>query len=454
MKLEKRQNKRDGFSTKFGAIAAAAGSAIGLGNIWRFPYIAEKGGGGAFVLIYACFIILIGVSCLLLEFIIGRKSQRDVIGSFYELAPRQPWFIGGWIAVITVVLIFAFYSVVFGWALDYLIKSVSNSFAGKSPVEIADMFGTTTSDVFKPIIYTIIGIGLTTFVVVGGIKKGIEKGAKILMPLLFLFLIILAVRSLMLPNSSLGLAFLFYPDFSKVTSETILLALGQAFFTLSLGSGAMITYGSYIRKKETLASIVIYTCILSFSVSILAGIVIFPAVFSFGIAPSQGPRLAFITLPNIFQQMFGGYIFSVVFFLLIAVAALTSTLSMLEVVVAALTGRKGTSRMKAAIWVSIAIVFLSVPCSLSYGIMSDFKIFGLNTFDLLDYITANFGLTISSMIFAVFVGWFMGSDNVKDELSNSGLLSVKYFSVFMFVVKFVVPVGIIIVFLNSMGFIG
>ena len=454
MVLKKTQYKRDGFSSKFGVVAAAAGSAIGLGNIWRFPYIAGKGGGAAFILIYACFIILIGMSCLLVEFVIGRRSQRDVVGALHKLAPRKPWFLGGWIAIITIVLIFAFYSVVFGWTLDYLIKSICNSFAGKTSVEIAGMFGTTTADVFKPVAYTFIGIGLTALVVVGGVKGGIEKCAKVLMPVLFLFLIILVVRSLTLPNSSLGLAFLFKPDFSKVTSETVLIALGQAFFTLSLGSGAMITYGSYIRKKEQLASTVVYTCILNSSVSILAGIAIFPAVFSFGIAPSQGPSLAFVTLPNIFQQMFGGYVFSIIFFLLMGVAALTSTISMLEVVVATLTEGKGISRKKAAIWSSIIIALISIPCSLSYGVMSNFKIFGLNTFDLFDYITANFGMTIASMIFAVFVGWFLGKDNVRDELSNSGLLPVKYFPVFLFVVRFVVPVGIIIVFLSSMGVIG
>ena len=454
MESRNNQDKREGFSTKFGIIAAAAGSAIGLGNIWRFPYIAGKGGGAAFILIYACFIILIGMSCLIVEFLIGRRSQRDVIGALNVLAPRKPWVLGGWIAIITVILIFSFYSVVFGWTLDYLIKSICNSFAGKTPVEIAGMFGTTTADVFKPIAYTLIGIGLTTFVVIGGVKKGIEKCAKIMMPLLFLLLLVLVVRSLTLPNSSLGLAFLFKPDFSKVTGETVLIALGQAFFTLSLGSGAMITYGSYIKKKEKLASTVVYTCILNSSVSILAGIAIFPAVFSFGIEPSQGPSLAFITLPNIFQQMFGGYFFSITFFLLMTVAALTSTISMLEVVVAALSEGKGISRKKAAIWTSILIVLLSVPCSLSYGVMSGFKIFGKNVFDLFDYITANFGMTIASMIFAVFVGWFLGRDKVKEELSNNGVLPVKYFPLFMFVVRFVVPIGIIIVFLSSMGFIG
>jgi neurotransmitter:Na+ symporter, NSS family len=454
MELEKKQNSRDGFSSRFGVIAAAAGSAIGLGNIWRFPYIAGQGGGAAFILIYACFIILIGMSCLLVEFLIGRRSQRDAIGAFHVLVPRKPWVLGGWIAIITVILIFAFYSVVFGWTLDYLIKSICNNFADKTPIEIAGMFETTTSNIFKPIAYTFIGIGLTTIVIVGGVKKGIEKYTKILMPLLFVLLIVLVIRSLMLPNSSLGLAFLFKPDFSKVTGHTVLIALGQAFFTLSLGSGAMITYGSYIKKKEKLASTVVYTCILNSSVSILAGIAIFPAVFSFGIAPSQGPSLAFITLPNIFQQMFGGYVFSIVFFLLMGVAALTSTISMLEAAVAALTEGKGVSRKKAAIWFSVVIAFLSIPCSLSFGVMSNFKILGLNTFNLFDYITANLGMTIASIIYAVFVGWFLGKDKVRDELSNSGLLTVKYFPVFMFIVRFVVPAGIIIVFLSSMGFIG
>ncbi len=446
--------KREGFTSKFGIIAAAAGSAIGLGNIWRFPYITGKGGGAAFILIYACFIILIGMSCLLVEFLIGRRSQRDVIGAFHDLAPRKPWVIGGWVAIITVVLIFSFYSVVFGWTIDYLVKSVFNSFDGKTSTEIANVFVSTTSSTFMPIFYTLIGVCFTTYVVVGGVKEGIEKFAKVLMPLLFVLLVILVIRSLMLPNSSAGLAFLFKPDFSKVTSETVLIALGQAFFTLSLGSGAMITYGSYIRKTEKLGSTVIYTCILNSSVSILAGMAIFPAVFSFGIEPSQGPSLAFITLPNIFQQMFGGYFFSIIFFLLMVVAALTSTISMLEVVVAALTEGTGISRKKAAILTAIVIAIISVPCSLSYGVMSGVKFFGFNTFDLFDYITANFGMTIASMIFAVFIGWFLGKDKVRDELSNSGVLPIRYFPVFLFVVRFVVPIGIIIVFLSNMGFIG
>jgi len=453
MPLDKLSVNRDGFSSKFGIIAAAAGSAIGLGNIWRFPYIAGQGGGAAFIIVYAIFIIFIGMSCMLVEFVIGRRSQRDVIGAFQTLSPGKPWFLSGWLATVTITLIFAFYSVVFGWTLDYLIKSVLNSFSGMSPNEITSVFGNTTSQIFRPLIYTFIGIALTVLVVMGGVQKGIEKCAKILMPILFLFLIILVIRSVTLPGSSKGLLFLFKPDFSKLTGNTILTALGQAFFTLSLGVGTMVTYGSYIKKKEKLASTVVYTCILNSCVSILAGIAIFPAVFSFGISPEQGPGLAFVTLPNIFQQMFGGYFFGIIFFLLMTTAALTSTISMLEPLVAVTTEGLKVPRKKATIIIGIIIALISIPCSLSFGIMSGVKFMGMNFFEFLNYITANFGMTFVSLIFTVFVGWFLGSKTVKAELSNEGELKVGYYPVFMFLVRFVVPVAIVVVFLSGIGVI-
>lgn len=440
---------RQSFATKIGILAAAAGSAIGLGNIWRFPYIVGEGGGAAFLIIYAIFIFAIGLSCLLVEFVIGRRGQRDAIGSYKVLAPGKPWVISGWIAVITVTLIFAFYSVVFGWTLDYFVKSLFNSFSGKSSSEIANIFRTMTSATFSPIIYSFIGIGLTVLIVLGGVQKGIERYSKILMPLLLLLLLVLVVRSVTLPNSIGGLKFLFSPDFSKLSSKVVLTALGQAFFTLSLGAGSMITYGSYISKKEQLFSTAAYICLLDFGIAILAGVAIFPAVFAFGIAPTEGPGLAFITLPNIFHQLFGGYFFSIAFFLLMSIAALTSTISMLEVTTACASEGLKIKRKTAVLCMAFIVALISIPCSLSFGPMSHIKFFGFTFFEFLNYITANFGMTIASLISAIFVGWFLGIDKVKDELSNKGLLKAKYFPIFKFIVRFVIPLWIIIVFLNE-----
>ncbi|MCF7791729.1 MAG: sodium-dependent transporter [Victivallales bacterium] len=443
--------KREGFASRLGMIAAAAGSAIGLGNIWRFPYITGKGGGAAFIVIYLIFIVFIGMSCLLTEFVIGRRGQSDAIGSFLKLSRNKYWSVGGWLCVITVSLIFSFYIVVFGWTINYLVKSIFNIFADKTPQEIGILFSTTTSSVFSPIVYAYIGLGITAFVVVDGIEHGIEKCSKILMPLLFALMVILLLRSLTLPGAGKGIAFLLKPDFSKVTTEVILIALGQAFFTLSLGAAVMITYGSYINKKERMGSAVVQICFINCSISLLAGFVIFPAAFTFGINPGEGPGLAFVTLPNIFQQMTGGYYFAIIFFLLLTVASLTSTISMLEAIVACIREQIMLTR-KQAIAIGITIVaILCIPCSLSFGPMNNTKIFGHTFFDICNLITSNYGMPIGSLIFVFFVGWFFGKDNVKDELSNSGKLPVRYFPYYLFTIRFIVPIAILIIFLTKLG---
>jgi neurotransmitter:Na+ symporter, NSS family len=443
--------KRENFASRLGVIAAAAGSAIGLGNIWRFPYITGQGGGAAFILIYLFFIVFIGMSCLLTEFVIGRRAQSDAIGSFLKLAPGKLWVIGGWVCVITVTLIFSYYVVIFGWTLDYVVKSVMNVFAGKTPEQVGMIFQNTTSAVFLPIVYTLIALAMTAFIVLRGIENGIEKSSKILMPVLFLLLIVLLVRALTLPGAAKGIAFLLKPDFSKITGAVILTAMGQAFFTLSLAAGTMITYGSYIKKTEKLGSAVVHICIVNCSVSLLAGFVIFPAAFSFGINPGEGPGLAFVTLPNIFQQMHGGYFFSIIFFLLLAIAALTSAISMLEPLVACIREQVRLTRKQATFISVIVVAAISIPCSLSFGVMGDVKLLGNTFFDICNNLTANYTMPLGSMIFAVFVGWVLGTDNVKDELSNRGILPVRYFPYYMFAVRFIVPVGVIIIFLTGIG---
>ncbi|MCP4179209.1 MAG: sodium-dependent transporter [bacterium] len=442
---------RDGFGTRLGIIAAAAGSAIGLGNIWRFPYITGVNGGSAFILIYLLFVVCLGMTGMLAEIIIGRRSQKNVVNAFSTLAPRTPWFLAGALGIVTVALILAYYIVIFGWTFDYVIKSVLNQFAGMNPSQIKAVYHSSVSGLIKPIIYSIICMGLTAWIVMRGIKNGIEKCSKILMPLLFIILIILAIRSISLEGSGAGIAFLFRPDFSKLTGDAILCALGQALFTLSLGSGIMITYGSYIPKKERLGGIILQTAILNTSISILAGITIFSAVFAFGIKPGSGPGLVFVTLPNVFQQMTGGYIFSIMFFVLMTLAALTTAISILEVVVAFLVGGFKISRKYATLISAGIITLLSIPCALSFGPMNNFKIFGKTVFALFDYVTANYCNTLASFLFVVFAAWYLGSKQVKDEVTNGGTVSARYYPAFIFIIKFISPIVILFVFLKGIG---
>lgn len=320
-------SQRDSFSSKIGVIAAAAGSAIGLGNIWRFPCVTGENGGGAFLVIYLVIMLLIGVPVMLSEFIIGRRAQRNPYGAFRLLKPNQPWYLIGILGIAAAFMILAFYTTISGWTLEYIYRSLINSFSGQSVEELKSSFDSFQANGLFPVIWQLIFMFLTALIVWRGIKDGIEKYSKILMPLLFLIIVVIAIRSITLPGSKEGLIFLFKPDFSKITWEAVLKALGQVFFSLSIGMGTLITYGSYINKKDNLTSTALAVSGADTFVAIMAGMAIFPAAFAFGIKPNAGPGLAFITLPNIFQQMTGGYFWALSFFLLLAVAALTSTIS-------------------------------------------------------------------------------------------------------------------------------
>ncbi|MTI71752.1 MAG: sodium-dependent transporter [Firmicutes bacterium] len=443
------QQPRDSFGTKLGIIAAAAGSAIGLGNIWKFPYITGIFGGGAFLVVYLICIALIGLPVMLAEFIIGRRGQKNAIGSFKALAGDSKWYLSGTMGIASAFMILSFYGVVAGWTLDYVIKSLTNTFAGLSPDEIGGVFGGVVSSTWTPIAWQILFMILTGFIVVAGIKDGIEKYAKILMPILLVILLILDIRAITLPGASKGLNFLFKPDFTKLSVEAVLSALGHAFFSLSLGMGTMITYASYINKKENLGITALQVTIADTAIALLAGVAIFPAVFAFGVEPSAGPGLVFITLPNVFQQMPGGYFFGILFFSLLAVAALTSSISILEVVVAYFSEELDFDRKKATILATIAITIVGIPASLSMGIMSDFKIFGLNFFDTLDYISANILLPLGGLIISIFVGWKLGRNNVHDEVTSGGKYKAGYIPIFLILTKVVAPIAIAIVFLNG-----
>lgn len=441
-----KQKEREHFGSKIGVIMASAGSAIGLGNIWKFPYEAGENGGAAFIIIYLGFIAVIGLSIVVAEYVVGRRAGANAVGSFQKLAPKSKWWLTGMLGVISAVAILSFYGVVAGWTLEYLYQSITNAFADKSADQLGEMFTTFVQHPFRPLAWQIVFMMLTCLLLLGGVKKGIERYSEILMPLLFVVIILLGIRSVTLPGASEGLKFLFQPDFTKINTSTVLNALGHAFFSLSLGLGCIVTYGSYVGKKENLVSISVQVVILDTLIALLSGIAIFPAVFAYGIEPSAGPSLVFITLPNVFQQMPGGMLWGVLFFLLLSVAALTSSISLLEVVTAYVTEQLKVSRRKALLLSTLVITIIGVFCSLSLGSFSGIKIFGYNIFDFLDKLTTNYTLPIGGMLTSLFVGWKMSKADVYDELSNEGRIKVKMFNVLIFILRWVAPIAIGFVF--------
>ncbi|MBU5439371.1 sodium-dependent transporter [Tissierella sp. MSJ-40] len=444
---------RESFKSSFGLLAAAVGSAVGLGNIWRFPYITGVNGGGAFLIIYLFCVVAIGLPVMLAEFVIGREGKKDAIGSFKYLAPGKKWYISGVLGVLAAFFILSFYGVIAGWTLEYIVSAAGNQFAGKSAAEIGGFFTSFISSPIKPIIWQVVFMSITAIIVATGVEKGIEKFSKLMIPLLLLIIIILDIRALTLPGGMAGIEFLFKPDFSKINGKVILAALGHAFFSLSLGMGIMITYGSYIPKEEKLGKTALKVSIADTLIALLAGVAIFPAVFAFGIAPDSGPGLVFITLPNVFAQMPGGYFFSIMFFLLLALAALTSTISLLEVVVAYIIETFKMERKKATLISATLITLIGMVASLSNGNLSYIQIFGKNIFDFIDYLTANYFLTTGAFLSSIFFAWKLDKEVIKNQLTNQGAFQVDYIKAFYFLLKFVAPIGIIFVFLTEVGLI-
>lgn len=445
---------RDSFSSKLGVIAAAAGSAVGLGNIWRFPYVTGENGGGAFLLIYLCFVFAIGFPVMLAEFTIGRRAQRNALGSFKKLAPGKPWYLIGLMGIVAAFMILAFYSTIAGWTLEYLVQAFANGFDGKTSEQLTRSFEVFQGGTFRPLLWQVVFMFLTAFIIYKGVKNGIEKYTKILMPLLIVLIIIICIRSLTLEGAKEGLDFLFRPDFSKIKLTVVLKALGQAAFSLSIGMGTLITYGSYIQKNNNLPVTALQVSVADTVIAILAGVMIFPAVFAFGINPAEGPGLVFIVLPNIFEQMAGGYYFAIIFFTLLSIAALTSTVSVLEVVVAYFSEELNMKRGKATIIAATAIGFVGVFATLSFGPLKNALIFGKTIFDWFDYLSANILLPLGAILIVIFVGWYLGKKNVRDELSNQGALKGKFVNTFMIIVKFIAPIAITLAFLYGLGLIG
>ncbi len=445
---------RDAFGSRIGVIAAAAGSAVGLGNIWRFPYVLGENGGGAFLLVYLAFILGIGFPVMLAELTIGRRAQKNALGSFKKLAPGKRWYLIGLMGIVSAFLILAFYSTIAGWTLEYLVQAIGNSFSGKNSEQLKNSFETFQSGTFRPILWQLVFMFLTAYIVFSGVKKGIEKYTKILMPLLIVLILVICVKSLTLDGAREGLEFLFKPDFSKITWPVVLDALGQAAFSLSIGMGTLITYGSYINKKENLPVTALQVSAADTLIAVLAGVMIFPAVFAYNIDPAEGFGLVFIVLPNIFAQMAGGHIFSIIFFLLLTIAALTSTVSVLEVVVAYFSEELNMSRKKATIIGSIAISFVGLFATLSFGPLKNAVFLDRTIFGWFNELSANILLPLGAILIVVFVGWYLGKDIVRDEITNSGTLKVRLFKVFMLIVKFIAPIAIAFVFLYGLGLLG
>lgn len=438
------------FGSKVGLIAATVGSAVGLGNVWRFPSEVQDNGGAAFLLIYLVCVFLLGIPVMLAEFSLGRGGNSDIVGAYRKLTPGTKWWMVGGIAMVASYLILSFYMVVAGWTIEYFWQSLTgNLYDGVgSGVEIERQFVVKMKDMvsgsWNPLIWTWIMIIVNIWILIKGVKNGIEKMSNILMPLLFLLLVIFCGISLTLPKAGEGIEFFLKPDFSVINSDVILNALGQAFFSLSLGMGILITYSAYFPKDTKLTRTAISVSMLDFLVAFMMGLIIFPAVKTFGLDSDpeglQGVTLVFVTLPEVFAQAPGAQIWSSLFFLLLAVAALTSTISLGEVSIALMQDRFKMSRVKSCLVVMLPLFVFSSICSLSQGPLSDITVAGLNIFDLLDTFATNILLPVSSILLCIYVGWVLPRNYMQQELSNHGAMTSPVFPVVLFIVRYLAPV--------------
>ena len=440
---------RDSFGSRFGAIVAMAGSAVGLGNLWRFPYLVGENGGAAFIIVYILLSFLICLPIFVSEFVIGRRSQKNAYAAFRDLSGGSEWRWVGLFTVIVPLIVLSYYSVIGGWSIEYLLKSLSFSFSDASRITMNTMFTDFVSSTWAPLATHTVFLLFTTLIVIVGIKDGIEKFSKVMMPLLFMIVVAIAIYSLTLPGASAGVDYLFRPDFSKIDAKACASALGQAFFSLSLGFGPIMTYASYVSKKENILTQSAATAISDLMFALIAGVAIMPAVFAFGIDPQAGPGLVFETLPYIFGQMPAGGLIAILFFAALLVAALTSSISMLEVAVAYLVEEKRFSRVWACITLFVICWVVGALCSLSFGPLSDIRINGGNLFDFFDSLSSNVLMTLGSLFTVLFVGWRLKRTDIYDEFTNGGTLStnVRIFGVLWFLIRYICPLAIISIFL-------
>ena len=445
--------KRVGFATRMGAIAAAVGSAVGLGNIWRFPFEAGENGGGAFILVYIICILVMGIPVILSEFIIGRSTHSNMKAALRQLSPGKKYYLFTYVCILGSFVVIGFYSVVCGWIIEYLYQAALGNLSGHTSQEYSEMFTSLTANPWRCVGWTVIFLILNFIVMSRGISKGIERVASIMMPLLFIILIIFCINSLLLPGASKGLDFLFSPDFSKLTLEGVLDAFGQAFLSLSIGISCLVTYSSYFKDDTSLVKDATTVAVLDTLVAILSGVMIFPAVFSFGVEPTAGPRLIFEVLPGIFQQMAGGYLWALLFFLLVFFASLTSTISLSEIPITFMIEEHKMSRPRAIAWTALFTLALAVLAALSFNVLDDIKLWGKNIFDMMDYAASNIFMLIGGIFTALYVGWIMDRKIIHEQLTNGGRLKGRSEPYMLFCMRYIAPVAIIFIFLYLTGII-
>ena len=447
---------RGNFGTKIGIILATAGSAVGLGNVWRFPFMTGQNGGAVFIILYFGCILLLGIPGMVSEFVIGRHAQANAYRAYGKMGGKA-WRFVGILGILTSTIILGFYAVVAGWCLQYLFASFAGQLSGDAAY-VRNYFQTFSSDPVKPCLWGVAFVLLTHLVIVRGVQRGIERASKILMPLLLILLVVIVVASCLLPGASKGIEFLFKPDFSKVTHSVLLEALGQAFFSLSLGTACLCTYASYFSRQTNLVRSATQIAILDSAIAILAGLMIFPAAFSVGVEPDSGPSLIFITLPNVFQQAFSsmpavGYVIGILFYALLVFAALTSTISMHEIGTAFFYEEMHLTRRKAACILTAVCSVLAVFCSLSIGAVDGIRLFGLSLMDFCDLLTAQVMLPAGALLTSIMLGWFVSAKTVREEFTNQGTVSLRLFGIWHFCIRFVVPLCILLIFLHQLGVI-
>ncbi len=451
------QGNRVNFGSKLGVVLATAGSAVGLGNIWRFPYLAGENGGAAFIFLYIVCIFILGIPCMVAEFIVGRHTRTNSARAYVQLAPRTPWTIIGYMGILTTILIVSYYSVVSGWCTHYIYASVIGDLHG-DPNYFKEYFNALSTNPVVPALWGIVVILMSHFIIVRGVKDGIEKASKLMMPTLFILLLVIVVCACTLPGAEKGIHFIMNPDFSKITGDTVLAALGQTFFSLSVGMGALCTYASYFKADTNLTGSSVQIVVISAFVAIFAGLMIFPAAFAVGVQPDAGPSLIFITLPNVFQHAFGDIpllanVIALAFYILLTLAALTSIISMHEVATAYLHEEKHMSRKKAA-WIVTGICsFISIFCSLSFGGYDWLVLGGKTLFEWFDFFSGQILMPFGGFLTTLFVCWYLDKKLVRDEYTNKGTVGVRTFSTFYFLAKYFCPLCIILIFLKGLGII-
>ena len=450
-------SERGNFGSRLGIVLATAGSAVGLGNVWRFPYMTGQNGGAAFIIIYLVCILLLGIPGMVSEFIVGRHSQTNAARAYASFSHGKAWGLIGGLGIITSTIILGFYAVVAGWCLHYLGASTIGNLKGDAGF-VQSYFKTFSCDPIKPAVLGVAFILITHFIIIRGVRNGIERASKLLMPLLFVLLLIIVIASCSLPGAMKGIEFLLKPDFSKVNGKVCLEALGQAFFSLSLGTACLCTYASYFSRQTRLLHSATQIAIIDFLIALMSGLMIFPAAFSVGVQPDSGPSLIFITLPNVFQQAFSfmpmlGYVISILFYALLVFAALTSTISMHEIGTAFFHEELHIKRSKAAWILTIVCSIIAIFCSLSIG-KPDIQVWGKSLMDFCDFVTAQVMLPSGALLTSILVGWFASKKIVREEFTNWETSNSKsYFNFYLFCVRYIVPVCILLILMHQFGVI-